>query len=224
MSNNDFSQENPRLRRLKELVHIEIMPILNAILVFLPHPIEKIKRVPAWTWKNIFIAQGLVTIGSGTLRSLARLWETQQIGGLFGGMLYSIVMGFVVAPIISITLITVTSFFFHYAFLLLTGTKPHFRTLHTVVFFSLIPFFILNIADDIFPVLKLFGLAFAGPLMVVGFVENLALNRRFVTKLVLGSLIALSVYIVFSMVKDSDWDFGNHTNSSNKAPEVELGK
>ena len=78
MSAPSSADENPQLRRIKDLIKAEILPVVHAIVAFLPHPVEKIKRVPAWTWKNIFIAQGLVTIGSGTLRSLARLWDLNR--------------------------------------------------------------------------------------------------------------------------------------------------
>lgn len=189
----------------------EILKNFAAVYVrYLRNPVQEIRNLPDWSWRDLVVNQVIVTAATGAL------------SGILKGSFLSIIQGLIVVPIITAVTITVATLFFYFVFQILAGTTLHYRRLTELIFFANIPFFIFSTVSHWFPPASLFGLAMAGFLMIVGLCENFQLQRRLVLRTVIG------VYLLFLLV----WIWGrmdamrvqSRMEKTIEAPAVELGQ
>lgn len=169
------------------------------------------KHLPKWEWRRIIFAQILITAASGALSGLIH----RSIGSIIWNMIQT--------PILTFITTFVSSLFFYYTFQIFNERIIDFKMLFTTVLFANIPFFIFQIISGFFPPILLIGLAFSAFLMIVGFVENFQLPRRFVARLIAG------LYVLFVATYGLAWWSMSKSNErwhsrSDDAPEVHLGE
>jgi hypothetical protein len=190
----------------------DITSIKITLVDYLRHPLEKIKFVPAWEWRRIFLCLYIVAASSGVLAGIASI------------NILRVMYGLIMVPIISGLMVAVASLFFYYAFQVFLNRTVPFKHLYTVVLFANVPFFILQIASDYLPPISLFGFAFAAMLLSMGLVENFQLPKKMVIRLL------SALYILFLLV----WGWGRldsmkieksfKKDTSIEAPAVKLGE
>lgn len=190
----------------------DITAVKVTLVDYLRHPLEKIKFVPVWEWRRVFLCLYLVAATSGVLAGIASI------------NVLRVMFGLIMVPIISGLMVAVASLFFYYAFQVFLNQTVAFRHLYTVVLFANVPFFILQIASDYLPPINLFGFAFAAMLLSIGLVENFQLPKKMVIRLL------ATLYILFLLV----WGWGRldsmkieksfKKDSSVEAPAVKLGE
>jgi hypothetical protein len=159
----------------------------------------------------VILAQVIVTMISGVLSGIVH----RSIGSIFWNIIQT--------PILTLITTFISSLFFYYTFQIFNERIIDFKKLFTTVFFANIPFFIFQIISGFFPPVLLIGLAFTAFLLIVGFVENFQLPRKFVIRLVAG------LYVVFVATYGLAWLSMSKSNEkwhskSDDAPEVRLGE
>ena len=93
----------------------------------------------------------------------------------------------------------------------------------TAVFFANIPFFIFQIVSSHIPPINLVGLAFAAVLLIVAFVDNFQLPKKFITRLMAVLYILFLVAWVWGRVENR-LDKTFKTDGLKDYPEVRLGE
>ncbi len=192
-------------------LQIDLREIFFSLRSFLKHPVQEIRKIPHWEWRRLILAQLLVTMISGFL------------AGLIHHSVYAIFLNMLLMPILTLITAFISSLFFFYTFQIVSEKIIEFRLIFTAVFFANVPFFIFQIIMGYFPPILLVGLAFTGLLLIVAFVDNFLLPRKFVTRLIAG------IYVIFVMTYLVAWFSTNHSTdnwheSSTSAPAVQLGK
>ena len=194
----------------------DLQEIKISLRTYLRNPVQEIRRLPHWSWRRILTAQLLITMFTGLLTSLVH--RTSGFG---------IFMGLIEMPFLTLLLTFIISLFFFYIFQLFQQIFVEFRELYLAVFFANIPFFIFHIVSDFFPPLLLIGLGFSCLLLIVAFVDNFKVSRKFASRLLIG------IYSVMVVMNLTAWwqsarsleHFRDHSvdHSLDKAPEVKLG-
>jgi hypothetical protein len=191
----------------------DLIEIKNTLFLYLQKPIEQIKHLPEWEWRRLIIAQIIVTMISGMLGGIVHLSFTSVIFGLF------------FMPLLTLLTVGISTLFFYYVFQVFTDKLIEFRKLFTAVFFANIPFFALQIIYSLFPPISLIGLAFTALLLIVAFVENFQMQRKFVSRLIISIYVLFLVITVLSYVQSqlalNRWRSGDGLD---RVPEVRLGE
>lgn len=178
---------------------------------FLRNPMQEIRHLPNWSWKNQLINQLFITACLGA------------VGGLLQLNALLIIQGIIIVPIITAITIFVGTLFFYFFFQVFGGVTLAFRRLMELLFFANIPFFIFQTVSHWFPPINVFGLAFSGILMIVGLSDNFQRERKMVIRTVAG------VYVLFLIVWGwTRFDAMRSETRLNKTlestPAIELGK
>ena len=141
---------------------------------FFSNPIEAMKIPLSLSWPEILCLQ----VGSGFL------------SGFFSGVAVrtnqDFVSGLVLFPLTSLVICFVFSGFIFSFFSLFHATFLDFKRLHGIVVLSLIPYFFLHLLAGFLPPVDLIGFALTALLLIVGLVEQFALNKRQVMTVVGG--------------------------------------
>lgn len=191
--------------------HKEIQESKDLLLRFLKNPIQEIRHLPDWSWEHTLAFQVVVTAATGLLSGLVSLSPL------------SVIAQMITTPILTLILISVSCFFFYYAFQIFAEKTVPFRQLFQTVLFANIPFFIFQVASLFLPLLTMLGMAFTALLLIVAFVERFQIPKRMVMRLILG------LYVIFFLI----WLWGRFDGSRIdktwrrehiEAPEVKLGQ
>lgn len=153
------------------------------IVHYLRHPIQRIKSLPDWPWKELAMMFIIMSIGSGVLTGFAP------------PNVYVIAAGLFIAPIISIIMHGLFTLILYYYFQIFENKTHSFRALFTLVFFANIPFFIFQIGSEVVPPITLIGFLFTAFLLIVGLTENFKLPKAQSIRLV--GIIFFIVFIVW---------------------------
>jgi len=160
----------------------DLIEIKQILVPFIQKPMEGIKRLPDWDWRKLILSQVLITIVSGAL------------SGLFQRSFASVLFGFFMMPILTLITVSISSLFFFYTFQIFTERLVEYRKIFTAVFFANIPFFIFQTLSGVFPPISVIGLAFTALLLIVAFIENHQMPRRFIIRLI------AAIYILFAAI------------------------
>lgn len=161
-----------------------LMEILKTIRHFLKNPLVGMTHLPDWSWKKIILLQLFLSMGSGVL------------AGLIPPNGYHILFGIFFFPVISLTSVTVFSFFFYYFFQVFEKRTVELRPLFTMIMFANIPFFIFQSMVQLLPPVALIGFAFSSLLLIVGLTENFGLSKKKSSRLVaMVSMLILILWI-----------------------------
>jgi hypothetical protein len=114
--------------------------------------------------------------------------------GLLSMSLLSILSGILIAPLISILLLAVSSLLFYYNFQIFFKEKVDFRKLVTILIFANVPYFVFQIISSYVPPITLVGLCFSAFLLRLGFLEHFKLPKEKLTKFI-AVLLSLIVFI-----------------------------
>lgn len=176
--------EPPKTTGPKRLINLEALPeCYFYLLQFLKTPIESIKLIPQWTWKDIFLVHFTLSALSGFL------------AGVFSTSFYTIVLGLFIMPILSFIATGLLSSFIYYFFQIFEGKTVEFRRITTLSVLANFPFFLFQIAGEYLPPATLVGFAFSGILFIVGLTENFGMAKRRSIQLI-GFLFCL-IFIIW---------------------------
>lgn len=196
----------------KEKLKTDLKEIKNVLIPFLRHPMTEIKSLPDWAWHRIFLFQIIITASTGVLAALVDRKST-----------FSVIASMIVSPILTLLMLGISSLFFYYCFQIFASHTVSFRKLFTIVLFANVPQFIFQILNGFVPPITLIGMAFTALLLLVGFVENLRVDRKLVIRL-LAALYAIFFAVwLANLVSNSHLEKNWHSEKD-EAPEVELGK
>lgn len=206
-------QDNkPRKKFFSEEVLNEILDTKKVLFQFLRHPLIEIKNLPDWDWRRLLMLQGSVTAAAGALAGLI----DKKIS-------FSIIVGLITMPLLTLISLTVATLFFYYCFQIFANKTLPPRKLFTVILFANIPYFIFQILAGFVPPITLIGLAFTGILLLVGFVENFQIDRKLAIRIV-GGLYALIFCVwILEQINSSRWEKAWNSDRYD-APEVQLGQ
>lgn len=179
---------------------------------FLKHPVQEIRSLPDWSWKNQILNQVLVTATTG------------GIAGFLKSSILGVAQGIVLVPLITAFTILVATLFFYFFFQVFAGTTLHFRRLMELIFFANIPFFIFQTVAHWFPPISLFGLSMAALLMIVGLCDNFQLERRLVIRTVAAVYILFLAIWAWTRIEALRFESHLEKGMDTSAPEIELGK
>ncbi len=196
----------------QEKIKSDLIEIKNFLIPFLRHPMEEIKAVPDWTWHRIFLLQILITASTGVLGACVERKST-----------FSIITSLIVSPILTLLMLGISTLFFYYCFQIFANHTVSFRKLFTVVLFANIPQFLFQIVSGYVPPISLVGMALTALLLLVGFVENLKVDRKLVLRVLVALYAIFFSLWIWNSIANSHIEKTWH-NDRDESPEVELGK
>lgn len=172
----------------------ELLTRAKALLKYLPqylaHPVNGIKRVPAWDWHTLLILQiGVSAIISSLTGVVTRNLIQVFLGLIFIGPIYGLVFSFIVTIIL------------YYVFLFMMDTQLEFRKMYTVVILAGLPASIFSIFGALFWPFSFVALAVFAYLLIVGISENFLLDQKRVSRIILPLILIVSVVIFFSVIQ-----------------------
>jgi multisubunit Na+/H+ antiporter MnhE subunit len=167
----------------------ELRTMPQFLVHYLRHPMNVIQRLPNWRWPTILITWAGLLIISGTASGLI----TRKLGDFLVGLF--------IFPLSGTVMAAVTTAFFYYTFHLFLQKQVSFKALYQLVVLAAIPYLIFRIIVSLVPPADVVGLAFSAALMIVGAVENFALPRRFVMRLIAGIFALFLVFWVYSQIQ-----------------------
>lgn len=201
---------NKECKKHKEFLIHELIEIKTHIFRFLKNPIVEIKNLPNWTWPKIII---FLAIFSSICGLLSGIVEKNK---------FAILSGFLLNPIISISLVGVSTLFFGIFFKIFADQALPWRKLFTLIAFSNLPNFIFSIAANYVSPIILIGLGFTSLLLIKGLIENFHLERKLVLRVIAGLYVLFFITWFFSEIKEQK--FNKISKEEISAPEVHLGK
>lgn len=146
--------------------------VIQYILNYLRHPIEKIKSLPDWNWPLLIMTLVTLSIISGV------------VTGLVPPNFFRIMGGIIVSPIVGVVTTFIGSLFIYYYFQVFEKRTCSLRKIFTLLLFANIPFFIFQVGSELLPPITLVGFAFTAMLMAVGLTENFQMDKRRALRLV----------------------------------------
>lgn len=163
---------------------IESLPACYAYLLhFLRSPIESIKSLPLWSWKDILLVHFTLAALSGFL------------GGVFSRNPYTIILGLFIMPIVSLIATSLLSAFIYYFFQIFESKTIEFKRIMILAVLANFPFYLFQIAGEYLPPATLIGFAFCGLLLIVGLTENFGLAKKKSIRLI--GLLFMLVFLVW---------------------------
>lgn len=156
----------------------EVKVIIEFLIEFVKHPVDKIKKLPEWNWSTLFVFHLVLSIISGVLAGLLHLNLLRVAYGLF------------LMPIVSTVSALLMGMFLYYYFQFFEGKTESFKKLFTLVILASIPFYFFQVLSEYFSFISIIGFAFTSLLGVVGLCENFDMHRKR-AYVVVGSLFGL---------------------------------
>lgn len=157
---------------------IDVKELVEYIIEFVKHPVEKIKSLPDWNWSSLFLLHLVLSVISGVLAGLLKLNVLRIAAGLF------------LMPVVATTTALLLAMFLYYYFQFFEKKTESFRRLFTLVVLSSIPFYFFQVVSEYFSFISVIGFAMTSLLGMVGLCENFGVEKRR-AGIVAGSLFAL---------------------------------
>jgi hypothetical protein len=183
---------------------------IRVFIRYIRNPVREIQHLPDWSWRDLLIFQVGFTAATGAA------------SGLLKSQVLSVFYGALIVPVMTGLTILVASLFFYFFFQVFAGQTLSFRKINTIVFFANIPFFIFQMISHWFPPISLVGLAFAGLILIVGFTEHFAVDRKLIAKMVVGVYLLFVLMWAWSRFDASEFESALERRMD--APEVILGQ
>lgn len=180
-----FSMKNFNVNQFKLFFKLdtEELKFLKTYCVqFIKNPLLAIKSVPSFNWKTLIFF----------------VWSLAFLSGLLSGIvsrsLFSVLEGTILFPFSSIISIFVGSIIWYYVCLFFLERTIPFKKIYSVFAFSATSSFLFDILFSYMFIFHFIGVAISSIFLIVGFVENFSLPKRFVFKFFVG-LFALYTLI-----------------------------
>lgn len=158
---------------------IEVKELIEFIIDFVKHPVEKIKSLPDWNWGSLFLLHLVLSVISGVLAGLLKL------------NFYRIAAGLFLMPVVATTTALLLAMFLYYYFQFFENKTESFRKLFTLVVLSSIPFYFFQVVSEYFSFISVIGFAMTCLLGMVGLCENFGVEKKR-AGIVAGTLFALA--------------------------------
>ncbi|RME17863.1 MAG: YIP1 family protein [Bdellovibrio sp.] len=156
--------------------------ILEYLIDYFKNPVQSIRKLPQWGWPSLLILQASLAGISGLMAFLIKPSVRRFLEALF------------VLPLSSIITTFIITVFFHYTFYFFFRREISLKEIFTLLFLSNIPFFFLYILHPLVPPIVLLGMAVTSLLLIIGLVENFALPKKTIIRLI-GSLFIFYLII-----------------------------
>jgi len=157
---------------------IEVKELVEYIIEFVKHPVEKIKSLPDWNWPSLLMLHLVLSVISGVL------------AGLLKFNLYRIGFGLFLMPIVAMTTALLLAMFLYYYLQFFEHKTESFRKIFTLVVLSSIPFYFFQVVSEYFSFISIIGFAMTSLLGMVGLCENFGVHRKRAS-IVAGTLFVL---------------------------------
>lgn len=151
---------------------VDFKALIDFLIDFVKHPIQKISNLPDWNWASLFVVHLILAVASGVLAGLLKFNFYRVAAGLF------------LMPIVSTVAALMMSLFLYYYFQFFENRTENFRKLFTLVVLASIPFYVFQIFSEYLSVISLIGFAFASLLSIVGLCDNFRVQRTRAYKVV----------------------------------------
>ena|SRR3989344_1605938 len=151
---------------------VDFKALIDFLVDFVKHPVQKISHLPDWNWSSLFVVHIFISIVSGVLAGLLKFNFYRVAAGLF------------LMPIVSTVSVLMMSLFLYYYFQFFENRTENFRKIFTLIILSSIPFYLFQILSEYFSVISLIGFAFASLLSIVGLCDNFRVERQKAYKVV----------------------------------------
>ena len=99
--------------------NLNVKELLDFLMDFVKHPVEKIKILPDWNWTSLFTLHVVLSLISGVL------------AGLLKFNFYRILAGFFLMPVVSTITALLMSMFLYYYFQFYENKTEHFKRIFT---------------------------------------------------------------------------------------------
>jgi hypothetical protein len=201
-----FTMSNDRtasLTSLHDLPHI--------LASFVKDPIGLMKTPMRLTWPALLSLQVGAAMISGAL------------AGMFAKNFFDFLLGMLIFPITSVAIAFIFSGFIYMYFSVFRSTYLDFRSLHSLIVISLVPYFLLHTLSGFLPPMSLIGFALASILMIVGLVEQFGLHRKTVISMIgiLGGIFLLGWVVAQIRASDAPVQGRGRAPSSLGTPVIE---
>lgn len=164
---------------------VDFKSLIDFLIDFIKHPVQKISRLPDWNWSSLFVVHIFISIVSGVLAGLLKFNFYRVAAGLF------------LMPIVSTVSVIMMSLFLYYYFQFFEKRTENFRKIFTLIVLSSIPFYLFQILSEYFSAISLIGFSFASLLSTVGLCDNFGVERQRAYKVVgIIFLLVLATWIV----------------------------
>lgn len=163
---------------------------LPTLIAFLRNPIAGMRHIPPWEWPLLLLAQAALAAASGVL------------AGIVGRSFTNIIAGLIALPISTAAITFLAAAFFYYVFAIFFKKDVPLIEIYRVLVFANIPVQLLLILEPIIPIVLPVGFAISCLLLAVAFVDNFALPKQQVLRL-LGALISIYFIIwIFNVLQN----------------------
>lgn len=151
---------------------VDFRALIDFLINFVKHPVQKISHLPDWNWSSLFVVHIFISIVSGVLAGLLKFNFYRVAAGLF------------LMPIVSTVSVIMMSLFLYYYFQFFENKTENFRKIFTLIVLSSIPFYLFQILSEYFSAISLIGFAFASLLSIVGLCDNFGVEKQRAYKIV----------------------------------------
>jgi len=158
------------------------------LLQFVKNPIEGMRHLPNWDWPFMLVCQAIAAAVAGVA------------AGIVSGSIARLFTGLIFVPISNALVTAVLSGFFYYTFSFVFQQPTSFQRIYLNLVFAQLPSLVLFAISPILPPLALLGPAATGLLLLVGLVDNLGLDRRKITRLLLGMYAVFVIFWIFNTI------------------------
>jgi hypothetical protein len=201
-----FTMSNDRAHSLTSLHDIPYI-----LVSFAKDPIGLMKTPMRLTWPALISIQVGAAMISGAL------------AGMFAKNFFDFLLGMLIFPITSVAIAFIFSGFIYMYFSVFRSTFLDFRSLHSLIVISLVPYFLLHTLSGFLPPMSLIGFALTSILMIVGLVEQFGLHRKTVISMIgiLGGIFLVGWIVAQIRMSDTPKHRQGRTPSSLSAPVIE---
>ncbi len=169
---------NPEFKKSQ----FQIKYILLYLKQFIQNPIQKMTKLPTWSWQSLMTVQLTFAITSGFVTGLFKLLfiklsaQTQliQLQPPFLALILTMLLMLIMSTISTMLLTT----FFYYYFQFFENRTEGYRKIFTLITLSSIPVYLFQIVSEYFSAMTLIGFAFTSLLLIVGLTENFRIDKK----------------------------------------------
>ena len=158
--------------------NINVKELIEYLIEFVKHPVEKIRHLPDWNWSSLILLHVVLSIISGVLAGLLKL------------NFYRIAAGLFLMPVVATVAALLMAMFLYYYFQFFENKTEDFRKLFTLVVLSSIPFYFFQILSEYFSFISVIGFAMTSLLGMVGLCDTFKVEKKRAA-IVAGSLFVL---------------------------------
>jgi hypothetical protein len=172
------------------------------------NPIQGMRKIPNWDWPTMIIVQVSLSIILGFIAAIAARSSLAIAGNIF------------LFPITTVLSTLMGAAFFYYSFIFLLNSPIAFQKVYIIVGLSYLPFLIFRIISFLGPVIDLIGFLCVCLLLVVGFIENCAISKKYIFKLIAGLVGLFLVLWIFRVYNQAKHDITIENTTSPEAIKI----